>query len=121
MDDAANALMHLMTHYSDGAHVNVGFGTDLTILELAQLIVDVMGFSGRIVLDLSKPDGPPRKLLDTNKLAKLGWRPKIGLEEGLAATYQWFVHRGRATGLWAVPDSVGGDKPRSVNRSSTAK
>jgi len=93
VDDAADALVHLMTHYSDGAHVNVGYGTDLTILELAQLIVDVVGFSGRIVLDLSKPDGPPRKLLDTNKLAKLGWRPKIGLEEGLAETYQWFVHR----------------------------
>jgi GDP-L-fucose synthase len=93
VDDAADALVHLMTHYSDGAHVNVGSGTDLTILELAQLIARVVGFSGRIVLDLSKPDGTPRKLLDTNKLAKLGWQSKIGLEEGLAATYQWFVQR----------------------------
>jgi GDP-L-fucose synthase len=77
VDDAADALVHLMTHYSDGAHVNVGFGTDLTILELAQLIVDVVGFSGRIVLDLSKPDGSPRKVLDTNKLAKLGWDRRL--------------------------------------------
>lgn len=91
VDDAADAFVHLMTHYSGDTHVNVGFGSDVTILELANLIARVVGFTGRIVLDPSKPDGTPRKLLNTDKLASLGWYPKIGLEEGLASTYQWFV------------------------------
>jgi GDP-L-fucose synthase len=93
VDDAADALVHLMTHYSDATHVNVGSGTDLTILELAHLIARVVGFTGRIVVNPSRPDGTPRKLLDTNKLASLGWNPKIGLEEGLTSTYRWFASR----------------------------
>jgi GDP-L-fucose synthase len=93
VDDAADALVHLMTHYSGDTHVNVGFGSDLTILELAKLIAGVVGFTGRIVMDASKPDGTPRKLLDTRKLANIGWHPKIGLEEGLASTYQWLASR----------------------------
>jgi GDP-L-fucose synthase len=91
VDDAADALIHLMTHYSGASHVNVGSGSDLTILELAKLIANVVGFTGQIVTDPSKPDGTPRKLLDTSKLDNLGWHPKIGLEEGLASTYKWFV------------------------------
>jgi GDP-L-fucose synthase len=91
VDDAADALVHLMTHYSAGSHVNVGSGGDLTILELAKLIADVVGFTGEIVRDPSKPDGTPRKLLDISKLESLGWHPKIGLEEGLATTYEWFA------------------------------
>ena len=92
VDDAADALVHLMTHYSGETHVNVGSGSDITILELAKRIAGVVGFSGRIVIDPSKPDGAPRKLLDTRKLAGLGWQPKIGLEEGLARTYRWFAN-----------------------------
>jgi GDP-L-fucose synthase len=91
--DAADALVHLMTHYSGDAQVNVGFGSDLTVLELANLIARVVGFTGRIVTDTSKPDGTPRKLLDSCKLASLGWRPRISLEEGLANTYRWFLHQ----------------------------
>jgi GDP-L-fucose synthase len=91
VDDAADALVHLMTHYSDDSHVNIGSGRDLTILELATLAADVVGFRGRMVTDPSKPDGTPRKLLDTSKLASLGWQPKIGLRDGLAGTYQWFL------------------------------
>src|SRR6476620_422254 len=91
VDDAADALVHLMTHYSGENHVNVGCGSDLTILELAQLTACVVGFRGRIVMDTSKPNGTPRKLLDSNKLASLGWRPRIGLEEGLTNTYRWFL------------------------------
>ena len=68
-------------------------GSDLTILELAKLIADVVGFTGEIVTDPSKPDGTPRKLLDISKLKNLGWHPKIGLEEGLASTYTWFADR----------------------------
>ena len=92
VDDAAEALLHLMTHYSGERHVNVGSGSDLTILELAKLIAGVVGFTGRIVTDPSKPDGTPRKLLDTRKLTSLGWQPKIGLEQGLASTYRWFAN-----------------------------
>lgn len=92
VDDAADALLRLMTHYSGEEHVNVGCGADLSILELAELIARVVGFSGKISTDPSKPDGTPRKLLDTRKLESLGWRPSIPLEEGLAQTYAWFVN-----------------------------
>ena len=71
--------------------MNVGYGSDVTILELAKLIAELVGFTAEIVTDPSKPDGTPRKLLDTSKLANLGWNPKIGLEEGLASTYRWFT------------------------------
>jgi GDP-L-fucose synthase len=91
VDDAADALVHLMTHYSAESHVNVGSGSELTILEIAKLVANVVGFSGEIVSDLSKPDGTPRKLLDTSMLESLGWRPRIGLKEGLVRTYAWFV------------------------------
>ena len=90
VDDAADALVRLMTHYSSDAPVNVGSGSDLSILELAQLIGDVVGFSGRIIFDAIMPDGPPRKLLETSKLTSLGWFPRIGLKEGVASTYEWF-------------------------------
>jgi GDP-L-fucose synthase len=93
VDDAADALVHLMTHYSGPSPVNVGCGNDLTIFELAKLIAGVVGFTGEIVTDLSKPDGTPRKLLDTNTIANLGWRAKFGLKDGLVATYGWFAPR----------------------------
>ena len=101
VDDAADALVYLMTHYSGEVPVNVGFGTDVTILELAKLTARVVGFTGRISTDPSKPDGTPRKLLDSSKLINLGWRPRIELEEGLSATYQWFLSHARK------PESVG--------------
>ena len=91
VDDAADALVHLMTHYSGESHVNVGSGTDLTILELATKIASVVDFRGGLTTDRSMPDGTPQKLLDVSKLADLGWQPKIGLEEGLAGTYQWYL------------------------------
>jgi GDP-L-fucose synthase len=93
VDDAADALVHIMTHYSNDKHINVGTGHDLTILDLTELIADVVGFKGRIVMDATKPDGTPRKLLDISKLAALGWQPSIDLKEGLASTYAWFVRR----------------------------
>lgn len=91
VDDAADALVRLMTHYSEEAHVNVGSGTDVSILDLAKSIAHVVGFGGKIVADPTKPDGAPRKLLDTSKLESLGWRPRISLEDGLTSTYAWFV------------------------------
>ena len=98
VDDAADALVHLMSVYSGDSHVNVGSGSDLTILELATLIARIVGFTGRIATDPSKPDGTPRKLLDTTKLADLGWKPTISLEQGLAGSYAWFIdHFGEVT------------------------
>ena len=91
VDDAADALVHLMTNYSGESHVNVGCGTDLTISELASRIAGVVGFDGSIATDPSKPDGTPRKLLDVSKLSALGWKPKIELDEGIAGTYRWFL------------------------------
>jgi GDP-L-fucose synthase len=90
VDDAASALVHLMKVYSDAEHVNVGTGADITIMELAKLVCEVVGFDGAIVTDSSKPDGTPRKLLDISKLRATGWRPRYGLREGLTDSYRWF-------------------------------
>ena len=90
VDDAAGAFLHLMKAYSGMEHVNVGTGEDVTILEVAKLVCDVVGFTGSIVTDPSKPDGTPRKLLDTSKLTATGWRPRYGLRDGLVDAYGWF-------------------------------
>jgi GDP-L-fucose synthase len=92
VDDAADALVFLLKSYSGDQHVNVGSGTDVTILELAERVARVVGFEGRIALDTSKPDGTPRKLMSGDKLARLGWQPRIELESGIRATYDWFVN-----------------------------
>lgn len=91
VDDLADACVFLMNNYSGGEIVNVGWGRDISILKLAELIKKVVGFEGKIVLDPSKPDGTPRKLLDTTRLNNLGWSPAIELAEGVASTYQWFL------------------------------
>ena len=91
VDDLADALVHLMKVYSDKMHINVGTGEDVTIADLAKRIADVVGFSGDVVYDTSKPDGTPRKLLDVRRLKALGWQAKIPLEEGLRKTYQWYL------------------------------
>ena len=91
VDDCADALVHLMKVYSGEEHVNVGAGKDITIRELVELIAQIVGFEGRIVNDLSRPDGTPRKLMSADKLKALGWQPKIGLTEGLRKTYEWYL------------------------------
>ncbi|MFA5957905.1 GDP-L-fucose synthase family protein [Hyphomicrobium sp.] len=90
VDDAASAVVHLMKVYSGSEHVNVGTGEDITILDLARLVSDVVGFKGTIATDPDKPDGTPRKLLDVSKLQATGWKPRIGLRDGLADAYDWF-------------------------------
>jgi GDP-L-fucose synthase len=90
-DDAAWAILHLLEQYDSDEHVNVGTGEDVSIKEVADLVADVVGFTGEIVWDASKPDGTPRKLLDVSRLTGLGWRPGIGLREGVASTYEWFL------------------------------
>lgn len=89
-DDCADALVFLLKNYSDHEHVNVGSGEDVTILELTQSVCEVVGFSGEIIHDLSKPDGTPRKLMSADKLRGMGWAPKVALEEGIKTTYRWF-------------------------------
>lgn len=91
VDDLADACLHLLGHYSAEGHVNVGTGEDVTITEVAETIREVTGFAGDFVYDASKPDGTPRKLLDVGRLHGLGWRHRIGLREGLADAYRWFV------------------------------
>jgi GDP-L-fucose synthase len=90
VDDLADAILHLLETYDAEPIVNIGWGEDVTIAELATLVAEVVGFAGRIVFDPSKPDGTPRKLLDTTRLTELGWRPKIPLREGITQTYAWF-------------------------------
>lgn len=90
VDDLADACLYLMDHYKGNEFFNVGYGKEVMILELAQMIKKVTGFQGEIVMDSSKPDGTPRKLTDISRLAELGWQPKIDLEEGLRQTYEWY-------------------------------
>ena len=90
-DDLADATIHLVRHYSGASHVNVGPGEDVTILELAETIADVVGWTGELRLDPSRPDGTPRKVLDVSLLHALGWDGCRPLPEGLAATYEAFL------------------------------
>lgn len=90
VDDMADACVFLMQHYDNEQLINVGWGEDVSIAELAALIGRVVGFSGDLRFDATKPDGTPRKLLDTTRLKSLGWKPRIGLEEGVRATYEWY-------------------------------
>lgn len=102
VDDLAAALVHLLGMDHPPDWVNVGSGTDLTILELAHLVAKTIGFKGRIVTDPSKPDGTPRKLVDCSLLRSTGWRPKIELETGLVSIYQDFLKQHSAGLLRAV-------------------
>jgi GDP-L-fucose synthase len=95
VDDLADACLFLMREYEDGTPINVGWGEDVTIRELAQLVQEAVGFSGQLRFDPGKPDGAPRKLLDTSRLRAHGWAPRIGLRDGIASTYRWFLnHQG---------------------------
>jgi GDP-L-fucose synthase len=91
VDDCADALVFLLQHYSGIEHVNVGTGSDIAIHDLANLISQIVGFRGSILLDRSRPDGTPRKLISSDKLHALGWSPRIALEDGIRETYQWFL------------------------------
>ena len=92
VDDLARACVHLLEHYDAPEPVNVGVGDDVAIRSLAELVAEVVGYSGSIEWDTSRPDGTPRKLLDVSRITALGWKPEIGLRDGIAATYEWFLH-----------------------------
>ena len=90
-DDCAAGLVHLLQHYSGAQHVNLGYGSDISIMELAQMIASIVGFEGGIETDPSKPDGTPRKLMDSQFARSLGWQPTISLEDGIAMAYQDYL------------------------------
>jgi GDP-L-fucose synthase len=90
VDDCADACVHLVKTYSEPGPVNVGAGEDISILGLTRLVCEIVGFTGAIAQDFSKPDGTPRKLLNIDKIRELGWSPRIGLRAGVASTYAWF-------------------------------
>lgn len=94
VDDCADACVFLMKDYSGEEHVNVGSGSDVTILELTRMVCEAVGFEGEIVHDTSKPDGTPRKLMSGEKLRAMGWEPSIALPDGIASTYRWFLENG---------------------------
>lgn len=91
VDDLAQAALLLLQSYDSAETINVGWGDDLPIRELAETVSSVVGYEGEIVWDTSKPDGMPRKLLDTSRINALGWKPTIPLREGVASTYAWYV------------------------------
>lgn len=91
VDDLADACVHLMEQGYDGALLNLGTGTDVTIRELAETIMSVVGFKGEVIFDATKPDGTPRKLLDVSAVAKAGWRAKIPFKDGVAMAYSGFL------------------------------
>ena len=91
VDDLAAACRFLLETHSDSALINVGYGDDVTIRELAEIICEVVGFEGALKFDTSKPDGTPRKLMDSSRLRSLGWKPAIPLRQGIEQTYQWFL------------------------------
>jgi GDP-L-fucose synthase len=95
VDDLADASLHLLETYDEPGPINVGVGTDVSIRDLAGIIAKVVGYTGAIGTDPSKPDGTPRKLLDVSKLSALGWKPGIDLEEGVASVYAWYLDNGR--------------------------
>ena len=101
VDDLANAACSLMENYDAPDSLNVGVGEDLTIAELAALVARVVGYSGRIVFDPSRPDGTPRKLLDVSRIHALGWHAQVPLERGITSTYEWYKrYASQAVSTW---------------------
>lgn len=93
VDDLASAAVFLMKHYDEPMPVNVGVGEDLSIAELAEMIESVVGYTGKLTFDPTKPDGTPRKLLDVSRLTALGWKARIPLHQGVEDTYKWYVSK----------------------------
>jgi GDP-L-fucose synthase len=111
VDDCADALVYLLQHYDDDEHVNVGSGSDLAIVDLMQLICEVVGVGATITFDRTKPDGTPRKLMCNETLRATGWSPQIGLREGIASTYDWFLSYQERSRLFQNPgNKIGFDR-----------
>jgi GDP-L-fucose synthase len=93
-DDVAGACLMLMDRYSEAGHINIGSGEELSIRELAQKVAATVGFTGQLEFDPAMPDGTPRKLMDVARIRGLGWRPRIGLDEGIRGVYAWYLAHG---------------------------
>ena len=93
-DDLAAACRFLLETHDDPALINVGYGDDVTIRELAEIVCEVVGFKGALTFDTTKPDGTPRKLMDSTRLLSLGWKPRIALHDGIRQTYEWYLREG---------------------------
>jgi GDP-L-fucose synthase len=92
VDDLAEACVHLMKHFSEPGPINVGTGEDISIANLAKLIMEIVSYEGELVFDPSKPDGTPRKLLDVSRINNSGWKATTSLEKGIAQTIEWYLH-----------------------------
>ena len=90
VDDLAEACVFLMKNYSDDLHINVGYGDDITIKQAVETVCEIVGYQGNVVWDDSKPDGTPRKVMDSSRILKMGWKPNVKLLDGLEKTYYWF-------------------------------
>ena len=93
VDDLANGCRFLLENYDGIDLVNVGYGDDVTIRELAETICEVVGFGGALKFDTTKPDGTPRKLMDSSRLRAMGWTPSIALRDGIRSTYEWYLQQ----------------------------
>ena len=91
VDDLANALVFLMKNYNDHEHINIGSGNETSIINLAKIISQIVGYEGKFKFDTSKPDGTPRKLLSSEKINSLGWKSKTNLLDGIKLTYEWYL------------------------------
>jgi GDP-L-fucose synthase len=91
VDDLARACLVLLNQYDDSVAINIGSGQEISIGQLAKLISKVVDYSGEIVFNENRPNGTPRKLLDSSKIAQLGWSPQVKLEDGIVSTYDWFL------------------------------
>ena len=103
VEDLARASLILLNNYDDSVAINIGSGQEISIAKLATLVSKIVGFTGGISFNTDRPNGTPRKLLNSSKISELGWKPKINLEEGIALTYDWFLkHQSKEKSLWNV-------------------
>jgi GDP-L-fucose synthase len=91
VDDLARAVVFCLDNYDEYEHINCGAGYEVSIQNLAEIVARVVGYTGKIAFDSTKPDGTPRKLMDSSRMAALGWAPKISLEDGISSTYRWYL------------------------------
>ena len=96
VNDLAKGVVFCLDQYDEYAHINCGAGSEVSIRSLAELVARIVGYNGKIVFDATKPDGTPRKLMDSSRIAALGWKPEISLETGIGSTYQWYLESGKA-------------------------
>jgi GDP-L-fucose synthase len=102
VDDLAKGVVFCLDHYDEYEHINCGAGFDVSIRDIAETIARVVGFDGKLVFDASKPDGTPRKIMDSSRIRALGWKPEISLEDGLASAYRWYLENvEQAAAIWS--------------------